>query len=253
MSGKAQRQPCMCPPHHGLLFFPVTRLKEKDNLRERLADAEDRGIPFLIFFGDQELAKARPARAAPCCCLQGPDLPGSSLLCHAQGQGSTLAHACFLHGRWERSSGEGVACGASQLSAPRSLASVHCAARAKQRFGMTASCEASGTARAGPARGQPDRDARAQGDARGRGAARRPGCRAAASPGRARPAGPAHAAARRCWALLGLHFRARVQPTRESWSCRQVRRALSCRDDPCSVPVACLSDGKLGSVTIGVR
>ncbi len=37
------------------------RLKEKDNLRERLADAEDRGIPLLIFFGDQELAKARPA------------------------------------------------------------------------------------------------------------------------------------------------------------------------------------------------
>ena len=43
------------------------RLKEKDNLRERLADAEDRGIPFLIFFGDQELAKARPTRSAPCC------------------------------------------------------------------------------------------------------------------------------------------------------------------------------------------
>ncbi len=35
------------------------RLKEKDNLRERLADAEERGIPFLAFFGDQELAKAR--------------------------------------------------------------------------------------------------------------------------------------------------------------------------------------------------
>ncbi|KAK9826491.1 hypothetical protein WJX81_005625 [Elliptochloris bilobata] len=35
-------------------------LKEKDNLRERLADAEDRGIPFLIFFGDQELAKDPP-------------------------------------------------------------------------------------------------------------------------------------------------------------------------------------------------
>ncbi len=34
------------------------RLKEKDNLRERLADAEERGIPFLAFFGDQELAKA---------------------------------------------------------------------------------------------------------------------------------------------------------------------------------------------------
>ena len=79
-----------------LLLLVVTRLKEKDNLRERLADAEDRGIPFLIFFGDQELAKARPARAASCSCSAGCDLAAWQQSAVTRAEAGRHSRACLL-------------------------------------------------------------------------------------------------------------------------------------------------------------
>lgn len=78
------------------LLCLARRLKEKDNLRERLADAEDRGIPFLIFFGDQELAKARPARAAFCAPPEGCAQAAWQHAAVTCAEGSSASCACLL-------------------------------------------------------------------------------------------------------------------------------------------------------------